>query len=73
MRNLLFQVEQQQPVVDQPVTSTTSVQSATATGQESPEKQRKKHKVCVVLILKQYCTRICEDTHIHTHTHTTLG
>ena len=53
MRNLLFQVEQQQPVVDQPVvTSTTSVQLAAATGQESPEKQRKKHKVCVVRIVK---------------------
>ena len=39
MRLLLFQVEQQQSVIDQPVTSTT-VQSA-STGQGSPEKQRK--------------------------------
>ena len=42
------QVEQQQPVVvDQPVMSNTSVQSADA-GQEGPEKQRKKHKVCIL-------------------------
>ena len=41
------QVEQQQPVVvDQSVVSNTSVQSVDA-GQESPEKQRKKHKVCI--------------------------